>query len=298
LKVLDHECFDRPRRRSSRRKSARPARCGGDETRPRRPCRDHRQAGHPDRHSGRSRWSCGTGSASGTRSPTTSCRGRVWSFETLLADWQILSVALLNTLKITFGALLLATAGGLGLSVLFTQSKWIEISFFPFAVILQVTPIIAVAPLILIYVDSIDRRPSDLCLDRRLLPDPVEHHARPELRRPQPAKPLPDVRRHPLADPEVSASARRDAVFPRRCEDRRRPVAHRRHRRRIRCRVRRLRVRSCQPDPGSQLSAQHAAHVRRSPADLRDRHSDLPRNDPFVHLLLRKWHESALKKEA
>jgi NitT/TauT family transport system permease protein len=76
-------------------------------------------------------------------------------FETLLADWQILSVALLNTLKITFGALLLATAGGLGLSVLFTQSKWIEISFFPFAVILQVTPIIAVAPLILIYVDSI-----------------------------------------------------------------------------------------------------------------------------------------------
>ncbi|GAB4577054.1 MAG: ABC transporter permease [Roseibium sp.] len=76
-------------------------------------------------------------------------------FETLLADWQILSVALLNTLKITFGALFLATAGGLGLSVLFTQSKWIEISFFPFAVILQVTPIIAVAPLILIYVDSI-----------------------------------------------------------------------------------------------------------------------------------------------
>jgi len=76
-------------------------------------------------------------------------------FETLLADWQILFVALLNTLKITFGALFLATAGGLGLSVLFTQSKWIEISFFPFAVILQVTPIIAVAPLILIYVDSI-----------------------------------------------------------------------------------------------------------------------------------------------
>ncbi|WP_298962188.1 ABC transporter permease [uncultured Roseibium sp.] len=76
-------------------------------------------------------------------------------FETLLADWGILSVALINTLKITFGALLIATLGGLGLAVLFTQSKWIEISFFPFAVILQVTPIIAIAPLILIYVDSI-----------------------------------------------------------------------------------------------------------------------------------------------
>ncbi|WP_299809827.1 ABC transporter permease [uncultured Roseibium sp.] len=76
-------------------------------------------------------------------------------FETLLIDWPILWVALLNTLKITFGALFIATAGGLGLAVLFTQSKWIEISFFPFAVILQVTPIIAIAPLILIYVDSL-----------------------------------------------------------------------------------------------------------------------------------------------
>ncbi|MBN9671095.1 ABC transporter permease [Labrenzia aggregata] len=76
-------------------------------------------------------------------------------FQTLLADWSILSIALLNTLKITFGALFIATAGGLGLAILFTQSKWIEISFFPYAVILQVTPIIAIAPLILIYVDSL-----------------------------------------------------------------------------------------------------------------------------------------------
>ncbi len=75
--------------------------------------------------------------------------------EALIADWPILSVALLNTLKITFGALFIATVGGLALAVLFTQSKWIEISFFPFAVILQVTPIIAIAPLIFIYVDSV-----------------------------------------------------------------------------------------------------------------------------------------------
>ncbi|MEP3279310.1 MAG: ABC transporter permease [Stappiaceae bacterium] len=75
--------------------------------------------------------------------------------ETLIADWSILSVALLNTLKITFGALAIATFGGLFLAILFTQSKWIEISFFPFAVILQVTPIIAIAPLIFIYVDSV-----------------------------------------------------------------------------------------------------------------------------------------------
>ncbi len=75
--------------------------------------------------------------------------------QTLVADWSLLFVALLNTLKITFAALLLATMGGLVFAIVFAQSKWVEISFFPFAVILQVTPIIAIAPLIFIYVDSI-----------------------------------------------------------------------------------------------------------------------------------------------
>ncbi|MDQ2705784.1 MAG: ABC transporter permease, partial [Pseudomonadota bacterium] len=50
--------------------------------------------------------------------------------------------------------LALAVAGGVGLAVLFAQSKWVEMSFFPFAVILQVTPIVAVFPLINIYVDN------------------------------------------------------------------------------------------------------------------------------------------------
>ncbi len=75
--------------------------------------------------------------------------------ETLVKDWAVLSTSLITTLQITFAALAVAVAGGVGLAVLFTQSKWVEISFFPFAVILQVTPIIAIAPLILIYVDSI-----------------------------------------------------------------------------------------------------------------------------------------------
>ncbi len=74
--------------------------------------------------------------------------------KTLVTDWAILSESLVNTLKITFGALAVATIGGAGLAILFTQSKWIEISLFPFAVILQVTPVIAIAPLIFIYVDS------------------------------------------------------------------------------------------------------------------------------------------------
>lgn len=73
---------------------------------------------------------------------------------TLIEDWGILGPALLNTLKITFMGLALAVIGGVGLAVLFAQSKWVEMSFFPFAVILQVTPIVAIFPLINIYVDN------------------------------------------------------------------------------------------------------------------------------------------------
>jgi NitT/TauT family transport system permease protein len=69
-------------------------------------------------------------------------------------DWGTLWPALLVTLQITFMALAVAVIGGVGLALLFAQSKWIEISFFPYAVVLQVTPIIAIAPLILIYVDN------------------------------------------------------------------------------------------------------------------------------------------------
>lgn len=73
---------------------------------------------------------------------------------TLHTDAGLLFGSLLVTLRITFLSLLLAVVGGVGLAVLFAQSKWVEMSFFPFAVILQVTPIVAVFPLINIYVDN------------------------------------------------------------------------------------------------------------------------------------------------
>ena len=78
--------------------------------------------------------------------------GRV--LQALVEDWAILFDSLLVTLQITLGALAIAVAGGVGLAVLFTQSRWIEMSFFPYAVILQVTPVVSIAPLIFIYVDS------------------------------------------------------------------------------------------------------------------------------------------------
>jgi NitT/TauT family transport system permease protein len=71
--------------------------------------------------------------------------------QTLAADWALLSRSLLVTLITTFEGFLLAAAGGVGLAVLFNQSRLVEYSLYPYAVILQVTPIVAVAPLLLIY---------------------------------------------------------------------------------------------------------------------------------------------------
>jgi NitT/TauT family transport system permease protein len=73
---------------------------------------------------------------------------------TLYEDAAILFPALLVTLKITALSLLLAAVGGVGLAVLFAQSRWVEMSLFPFAIVLQVTPIVAIFPLINIYVDN------------------------------------------------------------------------------------------------------------------------------------------------
>jgi len=70
---------------------------------------------------------------------------------TIITDWEILWHALLVTLTITVEGFVLAVVGGVGLAILFNQSRLVEYSFYPFAVILQVTPIVAIAPLLLVY---------------------------------------------------------------------------------------------------------------------------------------------------
>jgi NitT/TauT family transport system permease protein len=72
-------------------------------------------------------------------------------FSTLVADAALLGQSLLVTLTTTAEGFLLAAAGGIGLAVLFNQSRLVEYSLYPYAVILQVTPVVAVAPLLLIY---------------------------------------------------------------------------------------------------------------------------------------------------
>jgi NitT/TauT family transport system permease protein len=73
---------------------------------------------------------------------------------TLVADRAILLQSLLVTLTTTLEGFVLAVIGGVGLAVLFNQSRLVEYSLYPFAVILQVTPIVAIAPLLLIYLSQ------------------------------------------------------------------------------------------------------------------------------------------------
>ena len=77
--------------------------------------------------------------------------GPVLVARTLAADWGILSASLLTTLLTTLEGFIAAAIGGIALALLFNQSKWLEYALFPYAIVLQVTPVIAIAPLLLIY---------------------------------------------------------------------------------------------------------------------------------------------------
>jgi NitT/TauT family transport system permease protein len=74
--------------------------------------------------------------------------------DTLRHDWPLLSRSLAFTLEVTLAALLLAVVVGVAAVFLFVQSRVIEASLFPYAVLLQVTPIVAIAPLIIIWVEQ------------------------------------------------------------------------------------------------------------------------------------------------
>jgi NitT/TauT family transport system permease protein len=69
----------------------------------------------------------------------------------LVRDWPVLSVSMWVTLQTTLAGMFLAFAGGVALGVLLGISKTAENMLFPYAVVLQVTPVIAIAPILLIY---------------------------------------------------------------------------------------------------------------------------------------------------
>lgn len=72
--------------------------------------------------------------------------------QTLVKEWPTLGPAWLVTVRTMLVALALAVSGGLLLAILFSLSPAIELSLFPYAVMLQVTPLVAMAPLLLIWI--------------------------------------------------------------------------------------------------------------------------------------------------
>ena len=82
--------------------------------------------------------------------------GPILIAETLVADWGTLAPSLLVTLRITLEALAAAVVIGGLLAVLFSLSRWIELSLFPYAIVLQVTPIVAIAPMIIIWANNVE----------------------------------------------------------------------------------------------------------------------------------------------
>jgi NitT/TauT family transport system permease protein len=71
---------------------------------------------------------------------------------TLVQDFGLLTASLLVTLKITLLALVTALLLGVSVAFVFVQSRVLEASLLPYAILLQVTPIVAIAPLIIIWV--------------------------------------------------------------------------------------------------------------------------------------------------
>ncbi|MGA9795796.1 MAG: ABC transporter permease [Rhizomicrobium sp.] len=80
----------------------------------------------------------------------------IW--QAFIESFAELMSALWVTLRIVVLAFLLALATGVALAILFSQSRVVELALYPYAVILQVTPVIAIAPLIIIWVgyDRVD----------------------------------------------------------------------------------------------------------------------------------------------
>jgi NitT/TauT family transport system permease protein len=77
-------------------------------------------------------------------------------FETLIKDRASLLEALGFTATITLSAFVLAMLSGIALGVALTQNRTVERTFWPYAVMMQVTPVIAIAPIIVIWV-GLDR---------------------------------------------------------------------------------------------------------------------------------------------
>ena len=239
----------------------------------------------------------GPGRAPQRASRPTSCRGPGWCCRRWSPTGPMLSASLLVTLDDHAQGLLLAVVGGVGLAVLFTQSRLVEHSLYPFAVILQVTPIVAIAPLMLIY---LPQQAAVLICAWIVAFFPVLSNTTLGLNSVD----------HNLATCSSSTARRAGrccwhlqaaggaALLPRRAEDRRRAVADRRGGRRD--------SPPAPPAPARASPTASSSPATGSTSRACSRRCCCSRSTGIViffalslvsHLVLRRWHESAVKQE-
>ena len=124
--------------------------------------------------------------------------GPGWCWQTLVADGPPVALAARHAHAPPFEGFAARRRRRRRAGGAFNQSRLIEHSFYPYAVILQVTPVVAIAPLLLIYLPQ-PAGGAGLRLDRRVLPGAGQHHARAEFGRPQSRRPVSALRRVALA---------------------------------------------------------------------------------------------------
>jgi NitT/TauT family transport system permease protein len=78
--------------------------------------------------------------------------GPIAIIQAFFADWQSLLISLVATLAIAAASLLAAAMLGMMLALAMAASRWARAAIQPWAVVLQVTPVVALAPLIIIWV--------------------------------------------------------------------------------------------------------------------------------------------------
>jgi NitT/TauT family transport system permease protein len=74
--------------------------------------------------------------------------------KTIVAEWSTLTPAWLVTLKTMLVALAAAVIVGVSAAAVFASSRVLQATLFPYAVMLQVTPLVAVAPFIVLWLND------------------------------------------------------------------------------------------------------------------------------------------------
>jgi NitT/TauT family transport system permease protein len=187
--------------------------------------------------------------------------------ESLWTHLTPLLLALLFTLKITLISFLLSIVIGAAVAFILVQNRFVETALFPYIVFLQVTPIVAIAPLIIIWVKDATLS-LVVCATLMAVFPILQYHPGIAQRLARPAELFQAQSRQPLANPGATAHSLGAALFLRRAAYFQRAVADWRGGGGVCRRDRRDQYRPGLSDPAGGLPAGYPADVCRSAVDF------------------------------